>query len=211
MKEEQNMQCCISQCDRPLDQAYWNSLWEKEETGWDIGKASPAIADYMAQYPLKEASILLPGCGNAYEAEYLIANGFAHITLIDIAPKAVESLKLKFAHLPQVRVMCEDFFLHQGKYDVIIEQTFFCAIPPNRMKEYAEKAASLLKENGKIIGVLFDRTFGHQGPPFGGCPCKYKPLFEPHFAIHKMEKCYNSIPQRADTEVFIHLIKQSNQ
>lgn len=206
-EEEKNVQCCVTQCENPLDQAYWNTRWQNKEMGWDIGYASPAITEYMAQYSNKNAAILIPGCGNAYEAEYLVVNGFTNITLIDIAPKAVEVLNAKFINIPQITVLCEDFFQHQGNYDLIIEQTFFCAIPPDRRKEYAEKAASLLNENGKIIGMLFDTTFEKQGPPFGGCPCEYKPIFEPHFSIKTMEKCYNSIPPRADSEVFINLIK----
>ena len=124
-QEENNIKCCVKQCENPLDQSYWNDRWQKNETGWDTGQASPAITDYMAQYRDKNAAILIPGCGNAYEAEFLIAEGFTNITLIDIAPKAVEALKEKFANKPQINVLCEDFFNHQGSYDIIIEQTFF--------------------------------------------------------------------------------------
>ena len=207
-KEEKESACCITQCDNPLDQTYWNTRWERGETGWDIGYAAPAITEYMKKYHDKNASILIPGCGNAYEAEWLAGQGFMNITLVDIAPKAVDQLKEKFQHIPVINVLCEDFFQHAGSYDMIIEQTFFCAIPPIRRKEYVQKAASLLKSNGKIIGVLFDKTFEQAGPPFGGCACEYKPIFEPFFMIHKMESCYNSIPPRAGTELFIHLEKK---
>ena len=104
--------------------------------------------------------------------------------------------------------MCEDFFNHQGSYDLIIEQTFFCAIPPARRIEYSKKTASILNGNGKIIGVLFDKQFNQPFPPFGGCPCEYKPVFEPHYFIKTMDECYNSIPSRANSEVFINLIKK---
>ena len=171
-KEEEDIQCCVTQCDNPLDQNYWEAQWQSGQTGWDMGKASPPISEYMKQYPNKNAAILIPGCGNAHEAEDLIANGFTNITLIDIAPQAVALLKEKFAKKTQIHVLCEDFFEHQGAYDLIIEQTFFCAIPPFRRKEYAKKTASLLKENGKIIGVLFDKQFNQPFPPFGGCPCE---------------------------------------
>ncbi|MFN9709985.1 MAG: methyltransferase domain-containing protein [Bacteroidota bacterium] len=196
--------CCVTQCDVPLDQTYWDTRWEKGETGWDIGYAATAITEYMSKYPDKNAAILIPGCGNAYEAEWLATQGFTNITLIDIAPKAVARLKEKFQNTPEVKVLCEDFFQHEAKYDLMIEQTFFCAIPPFKRKDYVKKAASLLHANGKIIGVLFDKTFEQPGPPFGGCACEYKPLFEPFFVIHKMEACYNSIPPRAGSELFIH-------
>ena len=208
MKIENEIQCCVTHCDNPIDQKYWNARWEKSETGWDIGYASPAITEYLKQYSNKNAAILIPGCGNAYEAAFLVENGFTDITLIDIAPKAVEMLKKNFTNSPQVKIICEDFFLHEGKYDLIVEQTFFCAIPPSRRKEYANKAFDLLNDKGKIIGLLFDRNFEQQGPPFGGCPCEYKPIFEPYFRIKIMETCYNSIPARTNTEVFINLEKK---
>ncbi len=191
-----------------LDQHYWNTRWEQREMGWDIGYASPAIATYMAQYPNKQAAILIPGCGNAYEAEYLVAKGFTNITLIDIAPNPVAALQKKFVNTPQVNVACGDFFHHEGKYDLMIEQTFFCAILPDKRKEYVEKAASLLNKKGRIVGLLFDKVFEKQGPPFGGSEEDYRNIFVSHFEIKKMEHCYNSIPARAQSEVFINLIKK---
>ena len=200
--------CCVTQCENPLDRAYWDLRWEKQETGWDVGKAVPAIVEYMAQYPSKDAAILIPGCGNAYEAAYLVDAGYTDITLIDIAPKAIELLRTRFAKFPQVKIVCEDFFEHDGMYDLILEQTFFCAIPPHRRDEYVVHAASRLKPGGKIAGVLFDRVFEKEGPPFGGCSCEYRSRFDPYFTIKTLEPCYNSIPERAGTEVFINLIKK---
>ena len=68
--------------------------------------------------------------------------------------------------------------------------------------------ASLLNKDGKLIGLLFDKVFEKQGPPFGGCPCEYKPIFEPYFVIKTMDECYNSILPRAKAELFINLIKK---
>ena len=202
-KKKEDLKCCVTSCDKPLDENYWEAQWQSKTTGWDIGYASPAIVQYMQQYPNKNASLLIPGCGNAYEAEQLVKMGFTNITLIDIAPKAVEQLKKKFEKIPQVKILHADFFNHQGKYDLMIEQTFFCAIPPNKRKEYAQKASELLNSKGKIIGLLFDKTFETDGPPFGGCPCEYKPIFNPYFEIKTMELCANSIPPRVNSEVFI--------
>lgn len=207
-KLEKDLQCCFTDCENPTNQSYWDSKWKSNQTGWDVGKATPAITKYIEQYGNKNSAILIPGCGNAYEAEFLVASGFTNINLIDIAPNAVDKLKEKFAYKPQVRLFCGDFFEHEGSYDLIIEQTFFCAIPPVRRKDYAQKMASLLNENGKIIGLLFDKTFENQGPPFGGSLSEYKVIFEPYFTIKTMDKCYNSILPRANSEVFINLIKK---
>ncbi|WAC42444.1 methyltransferase domain-containing protein [Pedobacter sp. SL55] len=192
----------------PLDQSFWNSRWENQQTGWDIGMASPAIITYMAQYTNKDAAILIPGCGNAHEANWLLQNGFTNITLIDIAPKAVAQLQQKYAKNPSVKIILGDFFEHKGQYDLMIEQTFFCAIDPKLRQNYVAQAASLLKENGQIIGLLFNVDFQKQGPPFGGNTIEYQTLFEKYFSIKKLEDCYNSIKPRTNTEVFINFVKK---
>lgn len=191
-----------------LNRNYWNDRWEKEETGWDIGYASPPIEDYLAQYKDKNAKILIPGCGNAHEAEYLLENGFTDVTILDISDFAVNVLKEKFKNTSEIKVICKDFFTHEGKYDLMIEQTFFCAIPTIMRNNYATKAAELLNENGRIIGVLFNKIFEKKGPPFGGTEAEYRFIFKKYFEIEKMESCHNSIPQRLGNELFINLKKK---
>lgn len=191
-----------------LDQSFWNSRWQNQQTGWDIGMASPAIIAYMAQYLNKNAAILIPGCGNAHEANWLLENSFTNITLIDIAPKAVAMLKAKYDKTPVINVILGDFFEHTGQYDLIIEQTFFCAIDPKLREKYVAQSSALLKPKGKIIGLLFSIDFERNGPPFGGNTSEYQALFEKHFSIKTMENCYNSIKPRANTEVFINFVKK---
>lgn len=183
---------------------YWESRWQEQATGWDIGYPSPVITKFVDTIQDKNISILIPGCGNAYEAEYLLKNGFQNITLIDISAKAVEILKNKFVNDPQIKVVLGDFFQHIEQYDLMLEQTFFCAIPPSKRADYVKKAAELLSPKGKIVGVLYDTVFEKQGPPFGGSKEEYQALFENDFNIEKMEICYNSIPQRQGNEVFIN-------
>jgi hypothetical protein len=38
----------------------------------------------------------------------------------------VAVLQTKFGDNPNIKVICGDFFEHQGQYDLIIEQTFLC-------------------------------------------------------------------------------------
>lgn len=196
------------EADQHADRDFWDQRWRTSETGWDLGYVSPAIEAYLSQYPNKQAAILIPGCGNAYEAGYLIQQGFTNITLIDIAPAAIEKLHQKFKNSTGVKILCENFFEHAGQYDLIIEQTFFCAIPPQSRPEYVAKVSSLLKPGGKLTGVLFDTTFERQGPPFGGSASEYRAEFEPYFTIKTMAPCINSIAPRAGTELFINLIKK---
>lgn len=194
--------------EKKFDKNYWNSRWENSEIGWDIGFASTAISEYFLQVENKEIKILIPGCGNAHEAELLLEKGFKNITLLDIAPKACEIISKKFLH-HTIEIVCEDFFKHQGKYDIIVEQTFFCALNPDFREKYMEKMYELLHDGGKIIGVLFNKDFERNTPPFGGNIDEYKNLFEKKFKIKTLENCYNSIKPRQNTEIFINFQKQN--
>jgi methyl halide transferase len=191
-----------------LDAEYWDKRWKEQNTGWDIGTASPAITHYIDRYATKNAAVLIPGCGSAYEAAYLVQLGFTNVTLLEIAPAAAQMLAQKFSDTPQINVLCADFFQHIGTYDLMLEQTFFCAINPELRTAYVKQAHNLLAPLGKIVGVLFNKIFENEGPPFGGTEAEYKKLFAPLFQIKTMAACYNSIAPRSGTELFIQLIKK---
>jgi methyl halide transferase len=185
---------------------YWNKRYTDNQTGWDIGYASTPLVAYFEQLTEKTAPILIPGCGNGYEAAWLLEHGFTSIAMLDIAEEPVQKLRKQFAGNPCIQILQEDFFEHRGAYSLIIEQTFFCAIDPARRLEYVHKMHELLLPGGKLAGVLFNRSF-EGGPPFGGYEAEYRPLFESRFSIRTMQPCYNSITPRAGTELFIIAVK----
>ena len=164
---------------------------------------------YIDQLSDKHLSILIPGCGNAYEAEYLLQHGFTNITLIDISSVLVESIKEKFAAYTgkQLHVIVGDFFKLDKQFDLVLEQTFFCALHPSQREAYVHKMAEILKPGGKLAGVLFNRDF-EGGPPFGGDTTEYEQLFSKKFLIKTMAACYNSIEPRKGSEVFVVLINR---
>ncbi len=191
-----------------LNEQYWNLRWKQQNTGWDVGYASPVIITYFKQNVDKNKRILIPGCGSAYEAEELAKLGFENIFLLDIAEEAINNLKTKFAKTPSVRVIKDDFFNHTGTYDYIIEQTFFCALSPTLRNNYTKKMASLLTSGGRLVGLLFNSEFEKPGPPFGGVACTYVSIFDTLFHINKMEECDTSIPQRLGNELFFEMSKK---
>lgn len=188
-----------------LSADYWNDRYRNEETGWDIGFISTPLKIYTDQLTQKDISILIPGGGNSYEAAYLLKNGFTNITVVDFAAIVAERLKTQFkSYGDSIKIICGDFFALTGTYDLILEQTFLCAIDPSLRKAYADKMRQLLNPGGKLVGLLFNRSFDNS-PPFGGDEKEYRDLFSPYFNIHKMEPSYNSIPQRAGSELFFIL------
>lgn len=187
---------------------YWERRWQDKQTKWDIGYASPPIVQFLENYSDKDAAILIPGCGNAYEAAWLIDHGFTNVTVLDISATAILNARKIVDSDDHLQFVCADFFSYQGQFDLILEQTFFCAIPVSRRHDYSVKMTNLLHEKGRLVGVLFDREFEYAGPPFGGDRLEYQVLFEGDFHLDRFESCYNSIPARAGSELFINLIKK---
>jgi SAM-dependent methyltransferase len=202
------LQCCVVSCEKPLDQTYWENQYQANTTGWDLGEVSPPIKSYIDTLKDKNIRILIPGCGNTYEAEYLLEQEFTNVTVIDIAPTLVANLKTKFKDNPNINIVLGDFFEHQGEYDLIIEQTFFCALPPTMRQKYVWKMHQLIAKEGKISGLLFNRAF-ESGPPFGGSKEEYTLLFNASFDFQKIEVCQNSATPRAGSELFIEFQKNS--
>lgn len=188
-----------------LDKDYWQKLYESEQTGWDIGSVSTPIKQYFDQVTDKTLNILIPGGGNSYETEYLYQQGFHNVYLMDWAHAPLQNFKKRNPSFPDAQLLQEDFFLHKGKYDIVVEQTFFCAIDINLRQAYAKQVAQLLKKEGRLIGLLFGRVFEKEGPPFGGTMEEYKEYFAPYFDFHTFEACYNSIKPRMGAELFVNL------
>lgn len=200
--------CCTVSCENPLDKQYWDAQYHAKNTAWDIGSVSPPIQSYIDTIEDKSIRILIPGCGNSYEAEYLLQKGFVNVTVIDIAPKLIENLRNKFDKNPNITIVLGDFFEHQGEYDLIIEQTFFCALPPFMRQKYVWKMHQLLSQKGVLAGLLFNTTF-EVSPPFGGSKAEYELLFKSAFRLLHMDLCTNSIAKRVNSELFIELKKNN--
>jgi methyl halide transferase len=189
-----------------LDDQYWSTRYQQNLIGWDIGYVSDPIKQYLDQINNKELHILIPGAGNAYEAIYAFQTGFTNVHILDFAFEPLENFRKACPDFPNSQIHQKDFFEFSGKFDLIIEQTFFCALQPCRRGDYARHCYDLLNLGGKVVGVLFDRDF-EGGPPFGGNSSEYYAVFSEVFTEVSIEPCYNSIPQRKGAEVFIQLTK----
>ncbi len=208
MEKKEELECCVVTCGLPLNANYWDNQYQNNETGWDLHQVSPPLKLFIDTLTDKNVRILIPGCGNAYEAEYLLDNGFTGVTLIDISSTLVNRLKEKFTGRP-IQILHADFFDHNEKYDLILEQTFFCALNPSLRERYAVKSFNLLNTGGRIAGLLFNIIFEKEGPPFGGTKEEYVKLFELLFTLKQFDTCHNSIKPRQGNELFIEMEKKN--
>jgi len=191
-----------------LNSNYWEERYKKKETGWDIGEISTPLKEYIDQIKDKSIKILIPGAGNSYEFEYLLNNGFENVFVLDFAQSPLDNIQNRVKNSSKNQLIKSDFFKHDNQYDLIIEQTFFCALEPPLRENYVQKTKSLLSNKGKIIGLLFQFPLTEVGPPFGGSKEEYLKLFSDDFNIKTLETAYNSIKPRQGNELFFIFTKK---
>ncbi|CAM3658443.1 methyltransferase domain-containing protein [Flavobacterium saliperosum] len=187
---------------KQLNKDYWENRYEANETGWDVGEITTPLKEYIDQIENKNLKILIPGAGNGYELDYLLSKGFKNVFVVDLAEAPLQNIKKRIPEFPENQLIKSDFFELEGNYDLILEQTFFCALTPELREKYVSKMHSLLSGNGKLFGLLFDFPLTEEGPPFGGSKAEYLNLFSEKFNIKTLETAYNSIKPRAERELF---------
>lgn len=190
-----------------LDASYWNNRYLQNKTGWDIGYRNNIHTDFVEKNYDVHARILEPGAGNAYEASYLHSKGFVNTYALDYAPEVKQRFLKNNPDFPEKQYIISDFFAVEEQYDLVLEQTFFCALHPSLRPDYVQKMHKILHTGGKLFGVLFnfEKT---DGPPYGGSEQEYRQLFDEKFDILRMEPTTKSIQQRKGNELIIELVKK---
>lgn len=193
-------------------ESYWSNRYVESLTGWDLGLVSPPLKAYFDQLEDKDLKILIPGAGNAYEAEYLFRSGFKNTYVIDVSQIPLDNLKERVPDFPEDQMILGDFFTLQGSFDLIVEQTFFCSFPPkdNNRENYVNRMSNLLTNGGKLVGLWFDFPFkgDYERRPFGCTKPEYIELFKDAFNIKVLETSFNSVEERMGKEVFGILVKK---
>lgn len=157
----------------PLDSAFWDERFDKGFTPWNRG-AVPQNLQRYAEATSEQTDgngpvCLIPGCGHAYELDFLMNSGW-QVTAIDFSPAAVATAQAFFPR-HAAAILQADFFEYRpaSRLECIYERAFFCALPPERRAAVVQRWAELLKPGGVVFGFFFiDEDAGDRpkGPPF---------------------------------------------
>lgn len=174
----------------------WESFYQQKNTGWDRGKTSPNLLEWIENKDLTPCRILIPGCGNGYEVLTLASQGF-EVVCVDIAPSAVTNLNqaLKRNQLT-AEVIESDFFsldFTSKPFDAIYEQTCLCALQPSERQQFEQWLLASLKSAGKLY-THFMQTHQDGGPPFHCDMGEMQQLFEKSHWKWLKEKERQSLP-----------------
>ncbi len=186
-----------------LNPQFWSARYREGGLGWDLGEASPPYVNLWESGEMKTGAMLIPGCGRGWEAVFFAQRGF-EVTAVDFAPEALdEASRLARDAGARIETRRLDFLDPptelSGRFDVILEQTCFCAIHPTRRPFYVAAAVHCLKPGGEVIG-LFYHTGEQGGPPFDTDPEDVRRLFSPFFKIEHFAVTPHSHPRRRERE-----------
>lgn len=144
--------------------SFWEERYQANDTPWDMAGTPQPLHTYLQTEP-PTGSVLIPGCGTGYEVKTFHEAGWQPQG-IDFAATAVDNARQFLGPLGHL-VRVADFFQSPelGPFDFIYENTFLCALPPSRRRDYARRIHELLKPQGSLIGLFYYGS-GTDGPPF---------------------------------------------
>lgn len=171
---------------------HWEKIWAQDGglpkgSRFDVAGVSRPLAAELSRRNHAERSgmsVLVPGCGRAYDALALADHGFESVTAIDLSPAACEAARAEIAgssssSSTRIDVRCADFFALEGKYDLIWDNTFLCALEPEARERWAKQMRALISPVGELITCVFPIGEREGGPPFAMSVPLVRALLEP--------------------------------
>ncbi len=163
----------------------WEARYQRAETPWDKGEASPGLVDFLAAHQeLPRGTVCVPGCGVGHDARRWAAVGFDTLGC-DLAPSAIRLAQERSAGLNLPLNFQQGDFLTDTppqKFDWLFEHTLFCAINPQSRDDYVRAAVRWLKPDGQFLAVYY-LIPDTDGPPFGTTRDEILTRFSPHFDL----------------------------
>lgn len=192
--------------------SFWDEKYEKGETGWDLKNPNSVFLEVLNDKKIiLPGKILIPGCGKGYDAVEAAKKSF-DVTALDFSQNAISFAK-NLAEKENVKInfLVEDFFNldenFNNSFDAVYDYTMFCAINPERRKDYAKKISLLLKPGGKFIALFFLVEEREGGPPFGINILDTFKIFSNYLKLSLSNRQINSIELRKGGEVLQVYVK----
>jgi len=167
--------------------SYWENIYTTKDTqkvGWF--QLRPALTlSLIDELDLpKDSSIIDIGGGDSYLVDYLLADDYRNVTVLDISAKAIEKVKLRLAEKSEhTEWIVSDIrkFEPNRQYDLWHDRAAFHFLTEEEdIRNYVETAKNGIAENGlMIIG-----TFSDKGPDTcSGLPVK-------QYSIHELRQTF---------------------
>jgi SAM-dependent methyltransferase len=185
---------------------FWSDIYTTEENpGWNLNQPAEAFKDMLPRLKLPKSRILVLGCGEGHDAAFFAEAGHV-VTAVDFSKEAIERGRKKYAHLTNLSFYEENIFqLPQDwnfTFDLVIEHTCYCAIPPEQRNELVRLYRRMLHDEGQLMGVFFAME-KRSGPPYGATEWEIRRRTEAGFHYLFWGRLRNSLPRREGRELFV--------
>lgn len=190
----------------------WDARYQTNDTPWERGEPAPPLVEFLESNALSGRA-LVPGCGSGNDARYLAAHGCS-VVGVDISPSAIRQAQAQ-PNPPGADVSFQlcDFLNPQSglpleAFDLVFEHTCFCAIDPQRRKDYATAVHRHLKPGGQMLAILFTDIEDEGEPPY---PCSHheiEALFAPRFSIERHWRPSRCFPGREGEETMFLMTRK---
>ena len=185
---------------------YWSDVYVKEGTPrWDLAAPSPVLVDMLPRLKLPKSRILVLGCGEGHDAALFAEAGHV-VTAVDFSQEGLKRGKEKYGHLPNLIFHESNIFdlptEWNNSFDLVVEHTCYCAIPPDQRNEMVRLWRRMLHEQGQIMAVFFVME-KRIGPPFGTTEWEVRKQLDKYFHFLFWSRWRLSIESRQGRELFV--------
>jgi thiopurine S-methyltransferase len=187
--------------------SFWIERWNAGQIGFHEGKPNRFLERFAAR--LEPAhSVFVPLCGKAIDLDALATAG-KRVVGSELVPLAAQQYFTERGVEPRVRsthfgevyeapgaqseggsvaIVVGDVFrfeLEGPPFDAIYDRAALVALEPSTRDRYADKLASLLRDEGRVLLVTFDHD-APSGPPHAVPHAEIERLFASAFAIEHL-------------------------
>jgi ubiquinone/menaquinone biosynthesis C-methylase UbiE len=127
------------------------------------------------------------------------------VTAVDFSEEAIARAKTHYGKLSINFLHASAFALPKSfdkNVDIMIEHTFFCAIPPEKRNQLVQTWNKSLVSGGLLMGVFFV-TEKRTGPPFGASEWEIRERLKKDYTILFWGRWRSSPGRRQGRELFV--------
>ncbi|XP_028112483.1 EEF1A lysine methyltransferase 4 isoform X3 [Camellia sinensis] len=146
------------------DALYWDARYIQEGGSFDWYQRYSALGPFVRKYFPTSSRVLMVGCGNAVMSEDMVKDGYEDIMNIDISSVAIEMMRRKYEHIPQLKYMQMDArdmsFFPDESFDGVIDKgtldSLMCGTDaPISAAQMLGEVSRLLKPGGIYMLITY--------------------------------------------------------
>ncbi len=167
-----------------MEADFWHARWEKNEIGFHLGDANPALVKYFGKLKLaKGARVFVPLCGKTLDIGWLLGQGF-RVAGAELSELAIQQLFEELGARPTVTqvgslrkysALSIDIFVGDifeldaaalGQIDATYDRAALVALPPDMRTRYTAHLRAITGDAPQLLLTFeYDQSV-MPGPPF---------------------------------------------